>query len=240
MSLIAQPSIQFQDDSILILFKPSGWFVHPPEDPRHRRGLKRKTCVQWLSDFHQIKAFPAHRLDAGTEGLVVFGKDKDSIKHLNLQFQSHSVQKKYHAIVRGWFKIESGSLDLPLELDSTGDLAKCKTNYKTLKKLEMNYSINPKFPTSRYSLLEVEPITGRWHQIRRHMNRASHPLIGDSEHGDLRHNRFFKDHLQIEGLCLRAFEISFQHPQSLKPCLFQAPLTEKWKTIFLKFGFQPL
>ena len=59
----AVPQILFQDEDLLLLFKPSGWFVHPPENPRFRRGLKRRTCVQWLGDAHNIKAFPAHRLE---------------------------------------------------------------------------------------------------------------------------------------------------------------------------------
>lgn len=228
---IKSPFILFQDESILILFKPSGWFVHPPEDPRHRRGLKRKTCVQWLMDFHEIKAFPAHRLDAGTEGLIIFGKTKTASQFLNAQFRNHTIEKTYHAVVRGWFKDPAGKIDLPLELDSTGTLVESLTHYKTLATIEKNFAINPKFSTSRYSLLKIQPVTGRWHQIRRHMNRVSHPIIGDSEHGDLRHNRFFRETLLIDGLCLQASKIMFQHPTSLENMTFTTPQTEKWKLI---------
>lgn len=225
------PEILFQDESILVLFKPSKWFVHPPEEPRHRRGLKRKTCVQWLMDFHEIKANPVHRIDVGTEGVLIFAKTKSTAQHLNLQFKNHTVLKTYHAVTRGWFKEPNGVIDLPLELDSSKELVACRTNYKTLATLEKDFSIHPKFLTSRYSLLEVKPETGRWHQIRRHMNRVSHPLIGDSEHGDLRHNRYFREILLIDGLCLRASEITFVHPEHLNPVTFKAPHTEKWKNL---------
>lgn len=231
------PTILFEDDCLLVLFKPSSWFVHPPEDPRHRRGLKRKTCVQWLQDIHAKKAFPAHRIDAGTEGLVIFAKTKLAAQNLNQQFKNQTVNKHYHTVVRGWIQPTSGEINLDLQLDSTGELAASKTIYDTLATVEKDFSINPKFKTSRYSLLQVKPITGRWHQIRRHMNRLSHPVIGDSEHGDLRHNRQFKDQLQIQGLCLRAFKIQFQHPENQKQMEFTAPKTEKWAQIEKLFNF---
>ncbi|MFZ3229365.1 MAG: pseudouridine synthase [Pseudobdellovibrio sp.] len=234
------PLILFQDESILVLFKPSKWFVHPPEEPRHRRGLKRKTCIQWLMDYHKIKAYPAHRIDVGTEGVLLFGKTKEAVIHLNQQFKKQSILKTYHTVVRGWIKEPNGSVDLPLELDSTKELVPCQTLYKTIATIEQDKSFNSKYKTSRYSLLLVQPKTGRWHQIRRHMNRISHPIIGDSEHGDLRHNRFFRENLLIEGLCLKAYEITFMHPLTLQPITFTAPMTEKWKSINLLFGLKPL
>ncbi len=225
------PSILFQDDSILILFKPASWFVHPPENPIHRRGLKRRTCVQWLMDFHQIKAHPAHRIDVPTEGILIFGKTKSALSNLNNQFKNQTVQKTYHAVTRGWFKESHGEINLPLELDSTNELVPCRTHYKTQRVLEQKVAIHPKFSTSRYSLLEVKPQTGRWHQIRRHMNRVSHPIIGDREHGDSRHSRYFREHLNIEGLCLRAYQIEFVHPENLEKLKVTSPNTEKWHRI---------
>lgn len=236
----AVPQILFQDESILALFKPSGWFVHPPEDPRHRRGLKRKTCVQWLSDTHEIKASPAHRLDAGTEGVLVFGKTKTALQNLNEQFHSKSVQKIYHAVVRGWINPADGKIELPLELDSTSKLVDCLTHYSTLGQIEKDFSPTPKFLKSRYSLLQVTPETGRFHQIRRHMNRISHPIIGDSEHGDIRHNKYFRETLGLEGLCLKALKISLSHPVSNTALTFESLLTPKWEMIYKNFNHSPV
>jgi tRNA pseudouridine65 synthase len=232
------PEIIFQDESILILFKPSGWFVHPPENPRFRRGLKRRTCVQWLNDAHGIKAYPAHRLDCATEGILVFGLNKPATAHLNNQFKCHETAKTYFAVVRGWLKEPDGRIELPLELDSTGELVACETNYRTLQKIEHNVKISKKFDTSRYSLLEVSPKTGRWHQIRRHMNRVAHPIVGDREHGDSHHNRYFRDQLGINGLCLWAKELSFKHPATGERIQFVSPQTEKWVSIYKLFGHQ--
>lgn len=225
------PQIIFEDSELLILFKPSSWFVHPPENPRHRRGLKRRTCVQWLQDVHSLKAFPAHRIDAATEGVLVFGKNKETTANLNLQFKNHQVIKTYYAVVRGWFKDWEGKITLPLELDSTGELVDCETEYKTLKTIEHDYQVSDRYPKSRYSLIEVKPKTGRWHQIRRHMNRVSHPIIGDREHGDSHHNRYFREQLKIDGLCLQARSIEFTHPTNLQKIVFQSPITSKWQEI---------
>ena len=234
------PRILFQDEHLLLLFKPARWFVHPPENPIFRRGLKRRTCVQWLGDVHRIKAFPAHRLDAATEGILIFGLDKTSTAHLNAQFKNHETRKTYYAVVRGWLKEADGRIELPLELTTTGQLVACETNYRTLGKIEHNVKISKKFDTSRYSLLEVSPKTGRWHQIRRHMNRISHPIVGDREHGDSHHNRYFRDELKIDGLCLWAKELEILHPATGEKIKFVSPQSEKWTAITKLFLFQPL
>lgn len=147
------------------------------------------------------------------------------------------VEKTYLAVVRGWLKEEQGLVDIPLELDSSGELAPSLTFYKTLARIELPESVGKKFSTGRYSLLEVRPRSGRWHQIRRHMNRISHPIIGDREHGDSHHNRFFRDRLRIDGLCLWAKELSLRHPVSGSLLHFESPTSEKWQTIYRLFNF---
>ncbi len=231
-----EPQILFQDADILLLFKPPGWFVHPPENPRYRRGLKRRTCVQWLTDQHDMKAFPAHRLDAATTGILIFGKTKEATADLNLQFKNHETLKVYYAVVRGWMKEEQGSVELPLE-NPAGEMVQCETRYRTLGKIELPFKVSKLFDTSRYSLLEVSPKTGRWHQIRRHMNRVSHPIIGDREHGDSHHNRFFRDELKIDGLCLWAKELTVRHPGTGEKIRFESPVTDAWKQLMEKFSF---
>ncbi len=226
-----EPKIIFKDEDILVLNKPPTWFVHPPENPKHRRGLKRRTCVQWLSDQHSIKASPAHRLDVATEGLLLFGLHTESLQNLNSQFREHSIKKKYLTVVRGWLKEKEGCIIIPLELKTTGDLAECETNYTTLAKIEHDTKISKKFDTSRFSLLDVSPRTGRWHQIRRHMNRISHPILGDTEHGDTHQNRYFRENLKIEGLCLLAHELSFVHPSTGLALNFKSELTPRWQRI---------
>lgn len=190
-------------------------------------------------DFENIKANPVHRLDVPTEGLIVFSKNKLSSTVLNAQFKDQTVKKTYHAVVRGWLRPETGEIDIPLELDSTGELVPCLTAYTTRATLELNHRIQEKFPTTRYSLLEINPKSGRWHQIRRHMNRKSHPIVGDREHGDSRHNRYFRETIGIEGLCLRAASVTITHPKTQEQMTWTSPLTKKWEALFTLFQTQP-
>lgn len=237
---MSEPQIVFEDADLLLINKPIGWFVHPPENPRYRRGLKRRTCTQWLNDRHGIKAFPAHRIDAATEGLFICGKNKSSTADLNLQFKNHETVKVYQTAVRGWFPESVGVIELPLMNNSTGEFAACETHFRTLAAIELPVQVSKKFSTSRYSLLEVSPRTGRWHQIRRHMNRVAHPIIGDREHGDSHHNRYFRDRLLIDGLCLWAKELTIRHPSTGEKIKFVSPISPRWQQLSELFDFEPL
>jgi len=234
-----EPVIAYEDQDLVILMKPFHVYVHSPECRIARKTVGRKTCLHWLFDKHKITASPIHRLDFATEGLVIFAKNKTAAIEMNKFMRAHIIQKEYDAIVRGWFQNENGEINLPLELDSTGELVPAQTVYSTYKKIELNYSVNPQFSTTRYSWLKIDLKTGRWHQIRRHMNRTAHPIIGDREHGDSHHNRFFRDHLGINGLCLRAQKLKFPHPFENKIVDVTAPQTELWQNIENLF-FKPL
>ncbi len=225
------PQILFQDENILVLFKPSHMYVHPPEDRIARRAVGRHTCIHWLMDAHQILANPIHRLDFSTEGIILFGKNNETNSLLNIQMRNGQIQKYYDAVVRGWFKIPFGEINIPLESDSSDEIKDCQTLYSTIKKIELPNSVNSKFPTVRYSLLDIQLKTGRWHQIRRHMNRVAHPVLGDRTHGDSHHNRYFRDELGIDRLCLKAKRLEFFHPMTDQKMIFHAPESLMWQKI---------
>ncbi len=227
--------VLYQDDDIVVLKKESGDHVHPPEDKRVRVQWNR-ILIYRVQDFLKKKVFPVHRLDVPTMGILIMALNKESANLLCQQFSGNNVLKKYKAVVRGYVK-SCGEIDLPLELDSTGEPVGAFTQYQCLKTVELNYAVSDKHKSSRYSLVEVTPKTGRYHQIRRHFNRISHPLIGDCEHGDSRHNRFFREQLNISGLCLMAHEITFQHPKSKLQMQFKIEDDEKWKIINKLFDY---
>lgn len=206
--------------------KPTGFHVHPPEDSQHRvpRDL---ICLYHVRNQLKQHVYPVHRLDAGTSGVLVFALSSADAGNLCRQFAEREVQKTYRAVVRGYVE-EQGHIDLPLELDSTGDLVEAQTSYRRLGQVEFPFAVSKRFQTSRYSLVEVRPHTGRWHQIRRHFNRISHPLVGDPVHGDSRHNQFFREHLGIRGLCLRAERLEFRHPANGERILLETPSCERW------------
>jgi tRNA pseudouridine65 synthase len=222
--------ILYQDERIVVIDKPRGFHVHRPETNAHKVP-RSKVILYLLRDQIQKKLFPVHRLDAGTSGVLLFALDSEAAALLQKQFADRQVQKKYWALVRGHFQEDQGNIDLPLEQDTTGALVESRTSFRVLQKLELPYAVGSKYPTARYSWLEVQPHTGRFHQIRRHMNRVAHPVIGDATHGDSRHNLFFRETLKISGLCLRSVQLEIELPWLQERKQFQAGPISQWKKI---------
>ena len=108
------------------------------------------------------------------------------------------------------------------------------TVYEPLAKVEVPYSTG-RFPTSRYCLVEMMPKTGRKHQLRRHMAHLRHPIVGDTSHGDGKHNRLFRDDLDSHRLLLHASELRFIHPFTKKELVMKASLDETWLRLFETF-----
>lgn len=219
----------YQDEYFIAVNKPSGFHVHPHEDPQHRVS-RDKVCLYLARKMMKQHVYPVHRLDAGTSGVLLFALSSEAASKICKMFAERSPKKTYHALVRGYVK-EADEITIPLELDSTGDLVEAKTTYKRLGTIEFPVQVSTRFPTSRYSWVEVTPHTGRYHQIRRHFNRISHPLIGDAVHGDSRHNRFFRTEKDIPGLCLKALHLEFTHPWTGVDLKITAPPCDKWKKI---------
>lgn len=226
-------NIIYRDDYFFVIDKPSGFFVHPPEFSAYPTP-REKICLHVLRDHFQQDVFPVHRLDAPTSGLVIFAFDKEATRNLSRLFAEREIRKKYLAVVRG-FVDDEGTIDIPLEIKGFPDLMPSTTLYRKIRQIELPFATGTKYQTSRYSLVEVNPVTGRWHQIRRHFDRISHPLLGDIEHGDSHHNRFFRDQLKISGLCLRAVSLSFLHPWTQTQITLTAPPSDKWNQIFQLF-----
>jgi tRNA pseudouridine65 synthase len=222
-------NILYQDDYFFAIDKPSGYFVHPPELSPYPVP-REKICLYQLRKMMNQEVFPAHRLDAPTSGVLLWAKSRAGARELGRLFMDREVKKTYKAVVRGFVEDE-GVIDLPLEVDDEGSLVEAQTSYKTLARIELPFAVGKKYPTSRYSLVEVSPLTGRWHQIRRHFDRIAHPLLGDIEHGDSHHNRFFRDELKIQGLCLKATRIELTHPWSGENVQIDALPCDKWAHI---------
>ena len=229
-------NILYQDDYIFAVDKPAGHFVHPPEFSPYPVP-KEKICLYQLRKLMKQDVYPAHRLDAPTTGVLLWARSREGARELGRLFMDREVQKTYYAVVRGYLDAE-GTIDMPLEVDEDGTTAESVTTYKTLAQVELPFAVGKKYPTSRYSLMEVRPVTGRWHQIRRHFDRIAHPLLGDIEHGDSHHNRFFRDELHIKGLCLRAARLQFTHPWNGESLDIRAPQDEKWAKIQDLFNFK--
>lgn len=225
-----------QETDFVAITKPQGFHVHQPENPR-RRVAHEITCLPNLRDQIQQYLYPVHRIDVGTDGVLIFALNKESASGLSRQFQEGTIRKTYFAIVRGFTKDE-GVIDLPLELDSTDVPVESLTRYRTIDRVELPFAVGKRHASARYSLVQAFPETGRFHQVRRHFARLSHPLIGDTVHGDSHHNRFFREQFGERGLWLKAKAIDFKHPVTGAPIHIESPWTDRWLRIFSQLGWQ--
>jgi tRNA pseudouridine65 synthase len=233
-------TILYRDESLIAIDKPSGLLVHRSLIDKH----ETRFAIQLLRDQIGQRVYPLHRLDKPTSGVLLFALSEDAARAMGAVFEASAVQKQYLAVVRGYTP-ERDSIDYALaeELDRLTDaLAQrnkpaqdARTDYQRLATLELNVS-DGRHPTSRYSLLKVTPHTGRKHQIRRHMKHIFHPLIGDTTHGDGRHNRIFREHLHCQRLLLCAQELSFTHPDKRVQITIRAPLDAVFQRIVDTFG----
>lgn len=201
--------ILYEDDQLIAINKPPGILVH-----RSRLSEDTVFVVQLLRDQIGQWPFPAHRLDRGTSGVLLFGKTAEAASALGAQFMDKSLEKKYIALVRG-FVPDQDTIDYPLADEETGKgLAPAVTHFKRLQQVTTDMAIGLRYSTARFSLVEVEPETGRRHQIRKHFSHLRHPIIGDPRHGDVKQNKYFREQFGITRLLLHAAQLSVKHPAS--------------------------
>lgn len=221
--------------------KPSGLLIHPSIIDRH----EKRDAISLLEESLGRRVFIVHRLDKPTSGVVLFALTPDAARKGSEAFANKGTKKTYLAIVRG-FTDKSGTINSPLSdvadrlLDKkkkrNDNLKPATTVYRTLAQIEMPVSIS-RHATSRYSLLEVHPETGRMHQIRRHLKRINHPIIGDSKHGDHKHNHYFRDQWSCPRLLLASTELIFPHDYREKQLTLTATLDDTFTAILRRFDW---
>ena len=235
-------SVIYQDEYMIAIHKPAGLLVHKsPID-------KQETlfAVQLTEETIGQKVFPIHRLDKATSGLLLFALDPTTARILSDQFMNHTIQKTYLAICRGWTD-ESGYIEhaLKYKRDKIAEKMKreplepqsAETAYKTLSTTSIEHTIG-RYQQQRYSLLELQPRTGRKHQLRRHMNHIVHPIIGDTKYGDRHHNHFFNEWLGQHRLYLAATNLKLIHPISQQELEIKAPLETSFQSAIDALNFK--
>jgi tRNA pseudouridine65 synthase len=157
--------------------------------------------------------------------------DSETARKLQTQFQGGRVRKTYLTLCRGWLA-DQGRIDSPLASDTDPAVMKSAvTYYETLHRFELPEP-SAGHGSSRFSLLLVRPETGRWHQIRRHLKRLSHPVIGDTVHGDGVQNRIWRRLTGESRLYLLAWALAFEHPESQAAMRFTARFSGTWHRVF--------
>jgi tRNA pseudouridine65 synthase len=218
MNKTAMLDILYQDNGMVAINKPHGLLVHRTKIATDATEF----AVQLLRDQLGQAVNPIHRLDRKTAGVLLFGLDATHTQQWQAALEDEQTQKRYLAIVRGFFpdKVE---VDYPL----TNDRSKTQeafTSFRCLAQSELPIPLG-KHQTSRYSLVEALPKTGRMHQIRKHLNHLRHPIIGDRPHGCSKQNKLFKMQWNMNKMLLCAQKLSIQHPVSKEQLHISAPLS---------------
>jgi tRNA pseudouridine65 synthase len=231
----------YLDDHIVVIDKPPGLLVHRSPIDRH----ETRFAVQILRDQIGRRVWPAHRLDRGTSGLLLFGLSPEIASLIGRQFEAGTVGKRYLAIVRGHPE-ESGRIDHPLsrqrdDYEFQGDHSSVEarpalTLFRRMATIELPFAVD-RYPSSRYALVELEPLTGRRHQLRRHLKHIAHPIIGDATYGKGRHNRFFAEQLGCRRLLLACTGLSFEHPASGIRLQMKTPVSGEFAATLARFGW---
>jgi tRNA pseudouridine65 synthase len=223
-----QLEILYHDDRLVAINKPHGLLVHKSPIAADASEF----AVQLLRDQLGQKVYPVHRLDRKTSGVLLFALDAEMNSAMQTAFMERKVDKTYLAFVRG-FALDSGSIDYPL-LDDRGRSFDAITHYSTLQRFEIPVPFG-KHASSRYSLVEVKPETGRMHQIRKHFAHIFHPIIGDRPHGCNKQNKLFLEKWGMNTMLLHASELIFFHPVTQETVMIKAQLSEDFQNTLLLF-----
>ena len=234
--------IIYQDERVVAIHKPSGLLVHRSELDRH----ETRFAVQLLRDQLGRHVYPAHRLDRGTSGVLVFALDKDTARALGGQFERQEVVKTYLAVVRG-HPPEAGRIDHALSRRrddaewigerSTDEAQPAVTDFRRLATCELPHQVD-RYPTSRYALVELTPHTGRRHQLRRHLKHIAHPIIGDATFGKGRHNRLFQQLFGCHRMLLACVRMQLRHPVDGRILDLCAPPDGEFAAVLAALGWK--
>lgn len=234
--------ILYRDDHFVAVNKPAGLLVHRTSVDRH----ESRFALQLVRTLVGRHVFPVHRLDKPTSGVLLFSLSPKGARHMQEAFASGVVAKTYLAVVRG-IPAPDGVVDYPLAEEREnlagrggkeyGVARRAVTSYRLLASVELPHPVG-RYATSRYSLVILRPVTGRRHQLRRHLKHILHPIIGDTTYGEGRHNRFFREAFGCERLLLAAVELSFLHPATGEEVTVSAPLDETFVSLLEKLQWR--
>ncbi len=232
--------VLYQDEHIVAVFKPSGLLVHRSIIDRY----ETRFAMQLLRDQLGRRVYPLHRLDKPTSGVLLFALSPEDAAVFGNLFEQNLVHKTYLAVVRGYLPAQ-GIVNHPLKekLDKIADkkarqdkpAQAAVTRYQLLDRIELPVAVG-RYETARYSVVKLAPETGRKHQLRRHMAHLRHPILGDINYGDNKHNRVAREKWGLTGLALTACKVSFQHPISDRKTDIFSKVEPRFKALLSQWG----
>jgi len=198
-------------EQLIVVDKPSGLLCVPG------RGAGKEDCLSRRVQAEFPDAMIVHRLDMGTSGIVVMGRGAKAQRALSILFQERKVHKRYQALVDGcWTMANAGEIDLPICVDWP-NRPKQKVDHTIGRPSLTRYRVLAIDTTPAVSRIELEPVTGRSHQLRVHLAALGHPILGDDFYGTP------ASCAKAERLMLHACRIEFEHPETGAPLCIDCP-----------------
>lgn len=235
--------IPYEDDSLLVVDKPSGMVVHPAAGTRC--GTLVNALLHHRPDLSgtggKLRPGIVHRLDKGTSGLLMVAKDDVTHRSLAAQLKARRVTRGYTALVLGRVREEAGEIEHPIGRH-VSDRKRMSVVTRKGRAAVTTYRVRERFQD--YTLLELRLGTGRTHQIRVHMSSLGHPVAGDRTYGAKTragHGRKeLEDHLRRLGrVALHAYLLGFTHPATGEPLEFASPLPVELQEILAELRSAP-
>jgi len=197
--------IVYKDDYLLVVEKPPGLLTVPT--PKNEKA----TLTNILRD-EGFKVYPCHRLDRDTSGLIMFARDKDTLRKMREQYRNQRIKKTYIAVLQGKLKKKTGTITS--DIVKKGRRKSARTDYRILKSNVL------------FSVAEVYPVTGRTNQIRLHFRHIGHPLVGE--------RKFFlakKSPVKFRRTALHAKGLEFRHPYNGKIIRLESSLPKDMQNL---------
>lgn len=197
--------LHYIDDALLVAEKPAGLLSVPG------RSAENQDCVVARLQAVYADALTVHRLDQVTSGLLLHARGKDMQVALSMQFEKRQVGKRYEAIVQGLLEDDAGEVDLPLIVDWP-NRPKQMVDHERGKPALTRWRVLSRDTEAQRTRVELEPVTGRSHQLRLHMASLGHPIVGDVLYGAETAQR----------VCLHARKLQFTHPVTGEALAFES------------------
>ena len=214
--------IIYQDEYLIVVNKPIELPVHKndfmPHDAAYLTKLLGDLSGKWI--------YNVHRLDSKTSGVMVLAFSPEIAKELTLQFERKEVKKTYYAVVQG--NPGQGTFDQKVLVKKKSKFKKpAITHYVTLDGVQTTISCKEK-ENIELSLVEINPETGRWHQLRQHFAKNKFDILGDTHHGDFTLNKIVLADTKLRRLFLHAGKLEFTHPVTKEKQVYETALLDHY------------